>query len=106
MEKLFSLDVDDDIWQDIGLTETDGSTDPPLWLCNEQVRAGIKAMLEMDRCLEEEPRLQLEHQSLQEWFAEEWAIVKRAIDATGMFKYLRVYGIDPGQRIAWDYCTS
>ena len=55
MDKLFSLDVDDDIWQDIGLTETDESTDPPLWLCNEDVRTGIKVMLELDRCLEEEP---------------------------------------------------
>ena len=54
MEHLFSLDVDDDIWQDIGLTETDNSGDPPLWLCDENVRDGIRAMLEQDRCLEEE----------------------------------------------------
>ena len=54
MDKLFSLDVDDDIWQDIGLTETDDSTDPPLWLSDENVRMGIRAMLEMDRCQEEE----------------------------------------------------
>ena len=83
MEKLFSLDIDDDIWQDIGLTET-GSTDPPLWLCNEEVRTGIRAMLELDRCQEEEPRLLSERHSLQEWFAEEWMIVKSAMEATGI----------------------
>lgn len=37
MEHLFSLDVNDDIWQDVGLTETDPSGDPPLWLCDENV---------------------------------------------------------------------
>ena len=88
MDKLFCLDVDDDIWQDIGLTEIDGPADPPLWLCDEDVQSGIRAMLEMDRCQEEEPRLLLERKSLQEWFAEEWAIVKMAIEVSGAFENL------------------
>ncbi|KAJ7632028.1 hypothetical protein B0H17DRAFT_1280950 [Mycena rosella] len=51
---IWQLDVDDGIWQD--------------------VRSGIKAMLELDRCDEEDGRLKKERCSLQEWFAEEWAI--------------------------------
>ena len=37
MTCLFLLDVDDDIWQDVGLTEMDNSGDPPLWLCDEDI---------------------------------------------------------------------
>lgn len=81
---LFKLDVDDEIWQDIGLDEeTDGGS-PPLWLCNDGVREGIKAMLQRDRCLEEEARLQNERLAMQEWFSEEWRTVGDAIDSTGM----------------------
>lgn len=37
---LWTLDVGDGIWQDVGLEETSGST-PPMWLKDEKVRAGI-----------------------------------------------------------------
>ncbi|KAE9384417.1 hypothetical protein BT96DRAFT_960902 [Gymnopus androsaceus JB14] len=62
MEGLFDLDVDDDIWLDIGLGA------PPLWLSNDDVRAGIRAMLDRDRCLEERKRLLDERSAMQEWF--------------------------------------
>lgn len=81
-DNLFALDIDDDIWQDIGLLESDdGSTEPPPWLCDDDVRSGIKAMLEQDWCPEEESRLVVERRSLQEWFAEEWKIINIALDA-------------------------
>ena len=48
MAGLFSLDVDDAIWQDIGLAN-EGLVDPPLWMCNDDIRRGIKALLEFDR---------------------------------------------------------
>ncbi|KAF8230365.1 hypothetical protein L208DRAFT_1184173, partial [Tricholoma matsutake] len=41
MTGLFALDVDDAIWQDIGLADEE-SADLPLWLCNDAVRSGIK----------------------------------------------------------------
>ena len=46
MEGLFELDVDDDIWLDVGIGYDDEEDDtvPPLWLSNENVRAGIRAM--------------------------------------------------------------
>ena len=37
LANLFSLDIDNNIWQDIGLTESEESTEPPPWLCDEEV---------------------------------------------------------------------
>ena len=68
LTNLFTLDVDDSIWQDIGLTESEESTEPPPWLCDEGVRNGIEAMLEQDHCKEETQRLSMETCSLKEWF--------------------------------------
>jgi hypothetical protein len=79
---LFALDVDDDIWQDIGL-DNEPDPNPPLWLCDESVREGIKALLEHDRCLEEEVRLRHECCAMREWFLEEWLVVIGAYENTG-----------------------
>ncbi|KJA12625.1 hypothetical protein HYPSUDRAFT_73196 [Hypholoma sublateritium FD-334 SS-4] len=82
-DALFQLDVDDDIWQDIGLTdENDDTINIPLWLGNESIRVGIKALLEHDRCEEEERRLIYERESMQDWFEEEWKIVQLAISSS------------------------
>jgi hypothetical protein len=56
MTGLFALDIDDAIWKDVGLADED-LVNPPLWMCDEDVRRGIKALLELDHCLEEEARL-------------------------------------------------
>jgi len=69
---LFNLDVDDDIWQDIGLEDRDPSEDIPLWLGDDDVRRGIKVLLELDRCNEEQRRLCKEREAMQEWMMEEW----------------------------------
>jgi len=76
---LFKLDVDDDIWQDIGLDDDQNGL-LPRWLCDENVREGIKALLEHDRCCEEEIRLQKERCAMQEWMLEEWACNLKAQD--------------------------
>ncbi|KAJ3818328.1 hypothetical protein EV361DRAFT_952195 [Lentinula raphanica] len=60
MERLFELDVDDDIWLDVGFgydEEEEEESNPPLWLSNDSVRAGIRALTDRDRCLEEQARL-------------------------------------------------
>jgi len=82
MEHLFTLDVDDDIWLDVGIgyEEEGDDTVPPLWLCNEKVRAGIRAMNDRDRCIEEQARLLKERSALQLWFNEEWRVVNAAIE--------------------------
>lgn len=79
MEGLFKLDVDDDIWQDVGLTDDGDEMAVPDWLGNEVVRRGIKAWLENKRCEEEERRIGLERKSMQEWMREEWLVVTTAL---------------------------
>ncbi|KAE9388805.1 hypothetical protein BT96DRAFT_947343 [Gymnopus androsaceus JB14] len=82
MECLFTLDVDNDIWLDVGIgyEEEGDDTVPPLWLCNEKVRAGIQAMNDRDRCIEEQAWLLKERSALQLWFNEEWRVVNAAIE--------------------------
>jgi len=83
MDGLFKLDVDDDIWQDIGLTDDlDDSAEIPDWLGNDKVREGIKVLLEYDRCLEEMQRIRNERVSMQEWFSEEWLVLEEALGCT------------------------
>ncbi|KAJ3831082.1 hypothetical protein F5878DRAFT_504093, partial [Lentinula raphanica] len=81
MEKLFELDVDDDIWLDVGLgyEEAGDETVPPLWLSDDNVRAGIRALTDRDRCHEEQARLYEERNAIQLWFNEEWRVVNAAI---------------------------
>lgn len=83
-EGLFKLDVDDDVWQDIGLNNDydseNGDQGPPGWLADDAIRAGIKAMLELDRCEEEELRLKRERCAMQEWMIEEWNAIQCALD--------------------------
>ncbi|THV01542.1 hypothetical protein K435DRAFT_655068 [Dendrothele bispora CBS 962.96] len=81
---LFDLDMDEEIWQDVGLGDDD--VEPPLWLCNEDVRKGIRAMLEVERCDEEMTRLRMQRRALQEWFIDEWNVINKACDYTGEYR--------------------
>ena len=77
--------MDDEIWQDIGLNDAlEGEM--PGWLGNDDIRQGIKSLLELDRCEEEEKRLCKEHQAMQEWMVEEWQCLCEAIRTCGMYK--------------------
>ncbi|KAJ3764544.1 hypothetical protein FB446DRAFT_601786, partial [Lentinula raphanica] len=82
MKELFSLDVNDAIWDDCGLEGEDNSASPPLWLSDEQVRVGIQGILLCDRCDEELLRLKHEVLVMEDWFAEEWRVVVTAISNT------------------------
>ncbi|KAJ7738190.1 hypothetical protein B0H16DRAFT_1730084 [Mycena metata] len=76
---LWKLDV---IFQNIGLDEREAgeaAAEPPLWLSDKRVRTGTKAMLEHDRCEEEDACLRREHRALQVWFAGEWEVINRAL---------------------------
>jgi hypothetical protein len=78
-EGLFKLDVDDEVWQDIGLNNDNNvDGDLPLWLSDDNVRQGIKALLELDRCDEEQRRLCKERQNMQEWMIREWNYITLA----------------------------
>jgi hypothetical protein len=83
-EGLFKLDVDDDIWQDVGLDDENDGGRPPRWLADDKCRSGIKYTLELDRCKEEEIRLCRERCAMQEWMMEEWACVTTALKLSSM----------------------
>ena len=91
MDGLFNLDIDDEIWQDVGLVETDTAA-PPQWMSDDTVNDGIKALLELDRCKEEEEQLFHECQALQAWFSEEWAVIEKALHhANGKLSFYLMY---------------
>ncbi|EIN07000.1 hypothetical protein PUNSTDRAFT_135699 [Punctularia strigosozonata HHB-11173 SS5] len=96
LEKLWSLDVDDDIWQDIGLAdEEDEDRGPQLWLLDENVKNGIRHMLSADRCKEELDRIMAERRIMQVWLQEEWNAVEHALDdadlSNGLHDQLSLY---------------
>ncbi|KAG2068987.1 hypothetical protein BDR04DRAFT_1129041 [Suillus decipiens] len=49
---IFQLNIDNNIWQDIGLDDT--TVNPPAWLSDEAVRNSIWLQLEVDHCFKEE----------------------------------------------------
>lgn len=75
---IWALDVDDEIWQDLGLVEDGDCQYPPLWLSNDKVKHGIQGVLIKDRADEELRRLRNERRGLYEWMAEEWEVLKLA----------------------------
>ena len=95
---IFQLDVDSDIWQDVGLEKPYAS--PPQWLADEGVCKGIKLMLEIDRCNEEERQLSREQSVLQVWFAMEWLSVQNALKNIGEHNHCMWHYLT----IIWDQC--
>ena len=93
-EDVFDLDVDDPIWADNGLDDDDNDNDDntadgvprhsPRWLSDENVRLGIRGILQRDRCLEEEERLIQERADLETWAAVEWESIQAANVHAGM----------------------
>jgi hypothetical protein len=91
---LYQLDGNDVIWQDLGLDHNDELGMPPLWLCDDKIRSGIRAVLQKDPCNEEAPRLLQERKHLQIWFATEWqAIAEAHALSTGELVNLKVWAI-------------
>lgn len=85
IDGLYKLDVDNGIWQQVGLDNV--GVDLPEWMANDNTRKGIRARLSLDRCLEEEDRIIKERRVLQEWTLEEWDAITRAREATGKFHH-------------------
>ncbi|KAF9058440.1 hypothetical protein BDP27DRAFT_1372621 [Rhodocollybia butyracea] len=82
LDKLFDVDVDDAIWDDVGLSDTNSPVEVPPWLSDDQVRTGIRGILLRDRCDEELARLKWKLSVLGEWFGEEWDTVVLAMSTT------------------------
>ena len=62
--------------------EPDEKTTPPPWMHDEKVKDGIKAVLDLDRALEEERRLCMERGLLQEFFRNEYIATTIALQNT------------------------
>ncbi|KAG6907160.1 hypothetical protein DXG01_010310, partial [Tephrocybe rancida] len=92
LKGIFDLDVDDIIWEDIRLNEGMLAAPPP-WLTDEDMRAGIKALLERDHCVEEEVHLRHECCSMRVWLSKEWCIVNLALgtDDQSLVYHLRLW---------------
>ena len=48
MKKIFRLDINDEIWNDDGLSGLDDDSPPPRWLADDNVQEGIAALLDCD----------------------------------------------------------
>ncbi|EAU80350.2 hypothetical protein CC1G_12783 [Coprinopsis cinerea okayama7 len=77
-ERLFTLDVDDPIWDMRGLDDDDDGKAPP-WLADDAVIHGIRGHLVVLRCEEEEERLVEERQHLQQWSRSVWKGLQTAL---------------------------
>ncbi|KAK0244954.1 hypothetical protein EDD85DRAFT_963291 [Armillaria nabsnona] len=66
---LAHLKNDDDLLQDVWIQTA--ASEVPAWLTDVDVRRGIRAMLQLDRCLEERRRLGREADNLLTWFKRE-----------------------------------
>ncbi|KAG1880686.1 hypothetical protein C8R48DRAFT_744865 [Suillus tomentosus] len=76
-EGIFLLNVDNKIWQDVGLD--DNCMHPLAWLSDEATRSGICLQLEVDWCIEEETCLMQERSVMQEWMFAEWEAIQTAL---------------------------
>lgn len=81
IQGFWELEVDDAIWNDIGLDpfNPNETTTSPDWLCNEDVRSGIRAMLDISRCEEEQKRLIKETYAAQDTWFEDYTAIHKAI---------------------------
>ncbi|KAJ3529279.1 hypothetical protein NMY22_g9058 [Coprinellus aureogranulatus] len=77
LKSIYSMDVDDPIWNYRGLD--DNEEEVPLWLGDEDVRNGINSLLMWQRCEEEECYLAREAFLLQTWYRQEWDRLNHAI---------------------------
>lgn len=65
------------LMEDVWITKSSG--DVPPWLCDPDVREGIRAMLKIDRCQEERRRLGMEADNLCRFFGRELCAIEVAI---------------------------
>ena len=76
--KLAELRNDQTLLEDVWITRSpEGET--PLWLGDRDVRSGIRALLKLDRCHEEQRRLGMEADNMCRWFGHELCAVKFAL---------------------------
>jgi len=75
--KLADLQNDQSLLEDVWVTPSIGEI--PRWLEDTDVRDGIRAVLKIDRCLEEQRRLGMEADNMCRWFGHELCALELAI---------------------------
>jgi hypothetical protein len=76
---LLELRDESDIMEDIWLAPTSDFLKPlPAWMVNPNVRKGIKALVKLERCVEEREHIDIESKNLANWFFEELCALELA----------------------------
>lgn len=77
--------------EDVWITPCEDSK-LPLWLEDADVRNGIRAMLKVDRCQEEQRRLRIESENMCRWFGRRLTCLEVALRLP-QCKHLYLYGL-------------
>jgi len=75
-QRIWDLGVDDPIWSDPALYA--GGEDVPRWMYDTTFKAGIRAVLQLDRCTEESERLKSEIEGFIRWVADRFDLLNQA----------------------------
>jgi len=75
--KLAELRNDQSLLEDVWISPSVGEI--PRWLEDVDVREGIRAVLKIDQCLEEQRRLGIEADNMCRWFSHELCAIELAI---------------------------
>jgi len=75
-QRIWDLDVDDPIWEDPALYS--GDEDAPRWMYDTAFKAGIRAVLQLDRCDEEDTRLEAEMEAFIGWIGNRFDTINQA----------------------------
>ena len=105
IEKLWDLDVDDDLWMDLTRDAQQQDDARDQWLYDQQTQRGIRAMLDLQRSEEEIERLEHEGRVMSTWLRGQGKRLKLACHmAQGIQPIFRHFTIliQPNPR---QYCT-
>lgn len=76
-KRIWDLDVDDPVWSDPALYS--GGEEVPRWMYDTAFKAGIRAVLQLDRCREESERLEYEMEAFVGWIAGRFDLLDQAL---------------------------
>jgi hypothetical protein len=85
LKKMFAVDVFSQLWDDRGLTTGEGGVNR--WKTDQDVKEGIRLVLELDRCLEERERLDSEVSRLGAWAMGMATRLKVIFDSLGTYPF-------------------
>jgi len=77
--KLAELRDNSCLMEDVWITPSDPDEKIPSWLEDPDIRRGIRAMVKLDRCVEEQRRLGMESDNICRWFGRELNAVELAL---------------------------